>query len=473
MRVLGMVQELPVEKLRQYLRELKPEARALLTAELERELLRGEEPPGAELVLQELRRSARDGGRVSPRSGSLARLFYRPLEPFLVDDVAIHKNPGRIARVALDPFWEWICRDLLPGEAKAVSEDVLRAFAADDVGRAEHLARGFQDRVAQRMQDMLMPAVGDEKTQRRLAVQIGTARAIDDARAILVVLKNRDTLATIGARLPGHIKNFSDPLLGEVKTFLDSAHIVPPALFLHGLLIVMSRLATPWQLIRIATKAAGSDTVARVRENRYAVAVDIVLTEIERMVGELKSELRSGRGVAVGALLKIIHDAVRGVRTEIDLSGDSPWGRQLAHIRSDISDLLKSEIESMPGRVRRLLRSRPQEEIRPGSMLDISDVSETETLVEFVMACRNYARELAVSEITQRASSELQQYLEANNPMLIENLRRAANAERPFAQSQFDAAVRFSAKTFGKDYAASLARAGGTILKGEPKAAKA
>ena len=58
------------------------------------------------------------------------------------------------------------------------------------------------------------------------------------------------------------------------------------------------------------------------------------------------------------SLLKCIHDAVRGVRTELDLSGDSHWARQLAAIRSEMSDVLTAEIESVPGRVRRLVRPR-------------------------------------------------------------------------------------------------------------------
>ena len=48
-----MAEAVPNEKLRQYLRELTPEARSLLAAELERALLRGDEPPGAKLILDE------------------------------------------------------------------------------------------------------------------------------------------------------------------------------------------------------------------------------------------------------------------------------------------------------------------------------------------------------------------------------------------------------------------------------------
>ena len=77
-----MADGLLVERLRQYLKDLQPNARALLMAELERGLLRGEDMPGAELVLQELRRQARNNSPAK-RPGNLARLFFQPLEPFL------------------------------------------------------------------------------------------------------------------------------------------------------------------------------------------------------------------------------------------------------------------------------------------------------------------------------------------------------------------------------------------------------
>jgi hypothetical protein len=466
-----MADGLLVERLRQYLRDLKPEARALLIAELERGLLRGDETAGAELVLQELRRSAREPSRPSSRTGSLARLFFQPLEPFLVDDTASHSHPGRIARVALDPIWQWICRDLLPGEAKAVTDEVARAFASDDTAKAEELARAFQDRTIQRMQEALDSAQGDDKARRKLAGQIGTPRALEDVGAILNVLRARDALTSLGARLPGHIKNLADVQLDEVKALLDLPQISAPSMFLSALVLVMSRLAAPWQLVRLATKAAASDSATRVSETHYAIAVAIVLAEIERMVGELKTELRSGRGVATGALLKGIHDAARGMRTEINLSTDSPWGKQLAALRTEISNLLKAEIESLPGRVRRLLRPRPAKEIAANAMLDDGDVAETETLIEFVGICRNYAGELAVSEMTQRAYSEVHHYLDTSTQSLIEAVRQAGDHDRTFRKSQLDAAARFCAKMFGQEYADLLTKAASMPANSERKAA--
>lgn len=198
-----------------------------------------------------------------------------------------------------------------------------------------------------------------------------------------------------------------------------------------------------------------------------------MLAELERMVGELRNDLRNGRGAAVGALLKSIHDAARGLRTELDLPVDSTWGRALAAQRAQISDLLKSEIEFMPGRVRRLLRARPSIEIRPNSVLEPDEVAEAEALIEFVGTCRYFASELAIDEMTQRAFSELQQYLDSGCRALLDGLRHAGPTDRSFRQSQVDAAVRFCAKVFGQDYASLLVKAAEVAGSAERKAAVA
>ena len=74
-----------------------------------------------------------------------------------------------------------------------------------------------------------------------------------------------------------------------------------------------------------------------------------MLAEIERMVGELQADLKRGSSVPVTSLLKGLHDGARGLRTELDLAVDSPWGRRLAAIRAEISSVLKAEIEFAPG----------------------------------------------------------------------------------------------------------------------------
>jgi len=463
--------ETTVERLRQYLRDLSPGARSLLISELERCVLRGDEVAGADLILQELRRVVREQRDGSPRINSSARLLFKPLEPFLVDDRGDHSHPGRISRTSLEPLWNWVRRDLMPKDANTIAEEVGEAMLAGDQAKVDRLARAFQDRVAAAIESSL--AADDGNTRRRMLHQIGTPRAADELSALKCALKGRDVLASLSARLPLQIGNLASAELDQCRALIDSAAARDGELFLYALLTVMNRMTAPWQLIRLGVKAAGSDTAARVSETPYGIAVNIVIAELERMVAELRQDLHSGQGIAVGALLKTIHDAARGLRTELAMPVDSTWGRALASQRAQISDLLRAEIESMPNRVRRLLRPRPSKEIRPNSVLDPNEVAEVEALVEFVGICRYFAGELAINEMTQRSLGELRQYLDNGTRTLLEALRQAGDADRSFRQSQVDAAVRFCAKVFGRDYAALLVKAAEVAGSADAKAARA
>jgi hypothetical protein len=462
-----------IERLRDYLQGLSPAARAMLLVELERALLRDADAAGSELVLQELRRTIRAAAQPVPRIGGPARRFFVPLEPFLIDGAADHKRVGRLARVSLEPMWEWIGRDLMPAEAKALSDDINRALLAGDLVKVEQLVRALHECAIQRMSAAIATLEPGDKTRRRFSVQVGTPRAMEDVMTLMRILGLRDALAELARRLPDHCRMFEREDAKQVKALFDSLSAQRPSshaatqrsdFFLYGMVIVTNRLAAPWQLIRLATCAADSDDTTRIATTPYAAAVTIVLSDLEHAVSELRSELKAGRPVAW--LLKSIHDAARLMRTEMDLSVDSAWSRQLAAIRTAVSNLLTAELEATPGRVRRLLRPRPASEIVAESQLDTIDVEEVEMRVELVEACRRYASELAVSEATLRTHSELTQYLETGPRILLDALRHADEAERPFRYSQVEAAVRFCRTVFGADYAGLLAKAAEVAFQG-------
>jgi len=448
---------LPVERLRTYLRELPRGALALLVLELERAAARGDQIPGGEGLVEEVRGALREVGQPATRAGDPTRVFFGALEPFLINDDPAHRRPGRIARSVLTPMWSWICRDLVPAEAKTYGVEAARAAA--DPAAYERLARVFRDCVVAKIEQALAGAKADERARRRLMGQIGTQHALDDARGLLTILSAADVFAQIESRLPAHIRNLAEAQLDNVKSLLDQAVGSRTNVLPYALTLTMGRLAVPWQLIRLAVKTAETDDAIRIAGSPYAVAVTIVLCEIEQTVNALKADLKRGASSAAASLIKTIHDSSRGLRTELDLSGDSPWARRLAAIRSDVSNVLKNQVESASGRVRRLLRLRPLSDIVRDSVLDADDVTEAEALVELVGVCRLYASELAINEMTLRTYSELQHDLDTGTQSLLDSLRQAGDGERRFIQSQVDAAVRFCAKVFGPDYASVLAKA--------------
>lgn len=106
-------------------------------------------------------------------------------------------------------------------------------------------------------------------------------------------------------------------------------------------------------------------------------------------------------------------------------------------------------------------------------MLDPNEVAEVGALVEFVRICRYFAGELAINEMTQRALTELWQYLDNGTQALLEALRHAGETDCAFRQSQVDAAVRLCSKVFGREYAALLGKAAEVAAAPEPKAVRA
>lgn len=451
-----------IERLRQYLGALSPEARTLLIGELERAVLRGDDDSGAELVLAQLRRIVREEREGAPRVSHAARLFFRPLEPFLVVDRE-RDHPGRIARASLETLWTWVRRDLVREDAKVLIDEVSDALLAGEEDEAEQKVQAFQDRVAEAITEALNVAAKSERQQRRMLAQIGTPRAAEEVTALRDVLKGRDALAELSDALPLQIAHLSNGRLDDCTALIESTTERDPDLFIYALLMVMSRLAAPWQLIRLATKAAASDTAVRIAETPYAIAVNIVLAELERQVAELQAELRSRRGVAVGVLLKSIHDSVRGLRTELDLPPDNVWARTIARQRAQIADTLRFEIENVPSRVQRMLRVRQADSIRPNSALDPDDVADTETMLRFTGICRQFAGELAVNEVTRRTLSGLEGLLQRGTRALAESLRHAGDDDRGFRQSQLDAAVRFCDQVLEPDLAAELKQAAAAV----------
>jgi hypothetical protein len=462
------------ERLRDYLRALKPEARALLAAELERAQLRGEDPPGAAFIREALRDATCEAGRKLPHVGNLQRLFFAPLEPFLVDDAPERRHQGRIPRACLDPIWNWIGRDLMPKETKTYSDQVQLLLAANEKNGAEQVVRAFQDLTEQRLRECFLSLKSDQKARQRVAAQVGTPHALDDVRELAAILRLRDALGVIGSRLPQTISNLAGEQLENVKALLDSPIARHRDVFLYALLLVMNRLGSPWQLIRLAINAAASDEVAHIAETPFAVAVGVVLADLNRMIANLQDSLESGHAEEeVAALLKDIYDAARALHTEINLSADSRWGRQLGALRATVAKLLEAQIGNIPGHVRRLLRPRSLREAGADATLDARDVAEIEAKLVLIAASRNYASELAISETTRRVTSDLQNYFDSGTQIMLDRLRISPPSERVFRQSQVDAAVKFCAKLFGSEYAALLAKAADIAAQGEQKAARA
>jgi hypothetical protein len=456
---------LPVERLRDYLHQLAPAAQALLMREFERALARGEDVAVANLVLTELRKVVRTvDGNDRPRVEDLSRRVFACLEPLLTDDAG--PRLGQIRRSSLEPVWLWLSKTAI---VQAVAE-LERSLSAN--GGAEQAVRKFQITASEAIAAAISPSSRGDDRMRSLG-RVGSRSAVEDLPSIGVFFANREALEALQLRLPKIIRTFADPQIASVKGQLSQVpSLQKPDVLPISLSLVMQRLTSPWQIIRLAISIVGSDEESRIASSPFGIAVSMALDDLARLVDDLRTDIRRGNFDKSAHHLKTLHDGLRDLRTELDTRSDSQWGRQLSAIRTDVSNALKSEIESVPGRVRRLLRQRPDKDINAGAKLDPTEIDETAALIDFVAACRNYAGELAINEVTLRAFSDLQHYVESATETLVESLRNGDARIRAFRQLQAETAIRFCESIFGHEYASLMTKAAEVALSGERKPQK-
>lgn len=460
-----------IERLREYLAQLPPQAQALLMREFERALERGQDTAVATLVLDQLRKIVRKteaDEAAPPRTDDLSRLLFQVLEPFLVEAGA-PTRVGQIRRSSLHPIWQWLGRDGAPDKVKEF-EAALARMSADNAGQVEALASKLQAVAADAIFELTGPGGGDKS---RALARVGPPNVIEDLYSIGAVLQVREAIASLNEKLPRTLRAFGDSQIASVTSALNIPVLQTPQMLPFALSIVVQRMTAPWQIIRLAIKIAASDDEIRVAATPYGVAVTIALHDLSCVAATLRMDIKRGHFDNVAGNLKALHDGVRGLRTELDLRNDSAWGKQLTSIRADISNALQSEIDSVPGRVRRILRQRPEKDIPPGARIDSTEVEETVALIDFVATCRNYASELAINEVTLRTYSDLQQYVERSTEQLVQSLRAADHKVRTYRQQQVQAAIRFCQVLFGDDYASLMSRAAENAATGERKSSRA
>jgi hypothetical protein len=462
-----------IERLRDYLGQLPPQSQALLMREFERAIERGQDTAVATLVLEQLRKVARrtdetDEEEAPPaRTEDVARFLFQPLEPFLLDN-NVPMRPGQVRRASITPIWQWLIRDGAPDSVHEF-EMVLAKLPADGEP-PEAALRKLQLAVADAIFQITSPTGGGNQ---RALTRIGPPNVIEDLVPIGSVLQAREALDSLGGRLPITLRVFGDSQVATTCEALNIPTLQTPQLLPFALSLLVQRLAAPWQVIRIALRMAASDDEIRVAATPYGMAVTIALHDLFCLAVTLRTDIRRGQFGRVPDNLKALHDGVRGLRTELDLRQDSTWGRQLASIRAEISSTLQSEMDTVPGRVRRILRQRPDKDILAGARIDASEVDDTAALIDFVAVCRTYASELAINEVTLRTYSDLQQYVEKATEALVQSLRAGDIRARAYRQTQANAAVRFCEALFGREYASLMSRAVDNALPDERKSSRA
>ena len=220
------------------------------------------------------------------------------------------------------------------------------------------MASAFQTKVVKSLENRLSSTYAVDQTRVRLAAYTASRSAYGDLIKMMCVLHDRDALAKFDEALPKQIADFDDALVGKLiglLTAFGKKHVeaVPFAITL-----IAKRLKTPWQMIRLATKAAPSKRAADVAATPHAITVSMVLDRIDDNRSALRIALRNNRVLIAKGLLADIYDTEYALRVRIDKLDESEWGVRLLGLMDAIAALVEEEVKRFPDEVGHVLGSR-------------------------------------------------------------------------------------------------------------------
>jgi hypothetical protein len=317
----------------------------------------GDDMTGFEVILAELRAEFRKD-QSHDRVDHASRYFFLPLEPIVAENTPERANFGRISRGSLAPIWEWINQDLLPTMARDYTNTMKQALGANNTREAQQVAAAFQNKIAKYLESTLGAADAAERARAALSIYTSSRAAFGDLAKMLCVLRARDALAEFNKSLPAKFNKFEDEQLAEWRIKLDAFSTKNADAVPFALMMVAKRLKTPWQLIRFATKAARSKAAADIAATPYAIAVPMVLEQVDDRRLALRHTLRANRIPIAKDILTDIYNIERALRANIDGLDQSEWGRQLAELMEAVAAMLEVELRSLPGNLQHVLGSR-------------------------------------------------------------------------------------------------------------------
>jgi hypothetical protein len=340
-----------------FLQRLTPRTRNCLLAELERLELCGVDMPNTADIQAKLRAEFRQDGSTQNRA-TPSRYFFAPLEPLLVDSAPEHANSGRIARSSLTPIWEWIGHDLLRTMARDYNAQMRDLIAGDRQREAQKAAAAFQTKVIKSLEGTLGTPDGAAQARAKLAAYTASPAVYSDLTKIVVALRAREALTKFNDALPTKMAKFDDAQVAKVMALLDAFAKKNADAVAFALTLVALRLKTPWQLMRLATKAARSKKAADVAATPYAASVSMVLDRLEDKRLVLRLALKHNRVLIARDTLTEIYNTEYALQVRIDELDASEWGQRLHDIMESIAALVDAEVARFPDEVGHVLGSR-------------------------------------------------------------------------------------------------------------------
>lgn len=450
-------------KLKTYLGSLSPKAVEALVRNLERAKIQKDADPNIQLILSAaltLLRKPRPVTQDLPggdqRRGQIQRMFFSPLDDFLINETLPNRQEGRIHRGMLDRVWKWLGRDVMAADVRMVLEQAGNAAVSGE--RIDALVQALRSRAVEAIGDKMHRAEISEKEHRRMAAELGGARGVAELKDILKVFAAERWLVPFLQNIPDRINEHRLKRDTDVLRLVDKCSERFPDHLPVIAAALVDRAEMPSALCAFAGRLAGDSDPKAIANSQFSPFVDVVMSEAERLqILALEHRNHNPDPIAFSQALSEYHTLVRGVERDMDLSVTGKWHKQLAETKRSISNVVTRELNSAHGSVRRALQV---PKFDPAGQLhkDQAAVDDAVRALKVVTMVRNASETFAVNEIGKRTRQAVEQTLEILTRSLITDIGKTRGPQLEAQMAAADVAIMLSEIYFGEDYAAQLRR---------------
>lgn len=335
------------DQLEVFLSQVKDHELEKLVDAVERDRMVGGQELPHETLLDLMRPALREK-EFSSRVPTPERLFCVAFEDLLNALPDRRKQFGRIARSSIRPMWEWLRKELLPGEFEEIENKITELVVADNMAEADELVRDLQIVAGNHMHEELDRVVRDEDEYKVLCERVGGSGVVADLRDMAMCLEIGHKIQEIQSIFPRPYLGFDEDGLADLKRIYESFKDECPDHSAYCLLSVIGRMARPWEILSAIETLTEMDDF-EVTEEDMDVVADLLLDDIDiiglNFVG-IRPEDSDHEELFKD--LNIFVQMTGGVLRGIGIQRDAGKGQRFTTTKSAVAQQMAAFVEALP-----------------------------------------------------------------------------------------------------------------------------
>lgn len=430
------------DQLEAFLGQVKEHELGKFVEAVERDRIGGGEELPHETLLDIMRPALREKTYDS-RVPSPERLFAVAFEDLLNALPGRRKQFGRISRSSIRPMWNWLKRDLLPGEFEEIEARIKSLVVEEKMDEANALVHDLQIVAGNHMHEELDRVVRDNEEYEDLSEHVGGPGVVADLRDMAMCLEVNSRISEIQSTFPRPYLGFDEDGLSELKRIYEAFRAHNPEHSAYCLLVIVGRMARPWEILSAIETLTENDGLEVTPEDMEVIA-ELLLDDVDiiglNFVGVSPEE---SDHEALLNDLNIFVQITGGVLRGIGLQKDEARRQRFKTTKNAVSQQMTIFVEAMPNLILKAVPTKqtgdhgvrmpriPDTQAKPDADYVNTALDYTKLFIEL----RFYADQTGFGAAYSRSVKEFDHRYERFKNDILDLIRNTEGSERQNAES--------------------------------------